>query len=777
MTDGKRLGRYELLEQLGEGGMGTVWLARLTGAAGFEKLCIVKTVLPSIAKDADFVSRFLHEGRVLTQLSHGNIAQVLDMNEADGQLFLALEYVAGVDLWRLHEQVRAAKELMPLPLVVALITQAADGLGAAHRKAALDGSALNIVHRDVSPHNIMVSYEGEVKVIDFGIAKSEARSRHTAQASVMGKLGYMAPEQARGEAVDHRADQYALAIVAWELMSNQSWVKRGTLTEMVVAMAHPTLRPIVPLRAEVPPSLEAVVLKALSPLPEGRYASTDEFAQALMGELLKLGPPPNKPQLGQYVRSRCATDFATQRQLLTRVSTQRSPPPDAERPKIDMFAETAVRAGPPVPAGPHAETGVATAPSRPGGARPELTVAGGPVDLQTPGELTTAGPGVEALTQAPGHPERSRGATPGELTTAGPGVEALTQAPGHPERSRGATPGELTTAGPGVEALTLAARPSSAVAQADGAGSRPASAGPESTSPAPPAVVTARAEGSPLETSPARPGLVSGKEGAAAALPAIETSAAPSEESAAQPDGPALTSSARPSVLSARAEASPGETSPARPAVLRPSAGEESAPPERPSVQVNVAAVAPRAQLPLSTGEIELIKPKRNPALLVVGLVAVIAVVAIVVALLPARGTDAVVDAGPLDSARGERDAGMAVVVAPVDSARDERDAGPPATDVPPLPPIEPPTLQVDGRLVGKTWFVTNHGTRNWVRCRMTLPGQLVVDIGTMAKGRKLDLPLRRFVFDKKAAQLTQEARIDCTQGFGIIFLPPAPPP
>ena len=219
---------------------------------------------------------------------------------------------------------------MPLQLVVALVVQAAEGLGAAHRKFALDGSPLNIVHRDVSPHNIMVSYEGEVKVIDFGIAKSEARSRHTAQASVMGKLGYMAPEQARGEPVDHRADQYALGIVAWELLSNQTWVKRGTLTEMVVSMANPTQRMLAPSRPDVPPSLEAVVLKALSALPEQRFASTDEFAQVLMGELLKLGAPPTKPQLGQYVKARCAADFATQRLLLTRVSTQRSPPPASE---------------------------------------------------------------------------------------------------------------------------------------------------------------------------------------------------------------------------------------------------------------------------------------------------------------------------------------------------------------------------------------------------------------------------------------------------------------
>jgi serine/threonine-protein kinase len=285
MASPQKLGRYELLEQLGEGGMGAVWLARLTGTGGFEKLCIVKTVLPAIAKDQSFVSRFLHEGRILTQLQHSNIAQVFDMGDEAGTLFLALEYVAGIDLARLHEHVRSTNQALPVPLCVYLVQQAAEGLGAAHRKAAVDGSPLNIVHRDVSPQNIMVSFEGEVKVIDFGISKSEARSKATGAPTVMGKLGYMAPEQARGENVDHRADQYALAIVLWELLANRPFVPRGTLTEMVVAMATPALKPLTPLRPEVPQSLETVVLKALAPAPEHRFENTDAFARALLDEI------------------------------------------------------------------------------------------------------------------------------------------------------------------------------------------------------------------------------------------------------------------------------------------------------------------------------------------------------------------------------------------------------------------------------------------------------------------------------------------------------------
>ncbi len=316
-----KMGRYELLEKLGEGGMGAVWLGRLSGEGGFQKLCIIKTVLPAIAKDQQFVSRFLHEGRVLTQLQHSNIAQVFDMGREGDTLYLALEYVPGVDLSNLSQHLRNQQQTFPLPVAVYLIQQVAEGLGFAHRKAANDGSPLAIVHRDVSPQNVMISFEGEVKVIDFGIAKSEGRSHATANASVMGKLGYMAPEQARGEPVDARADQYACGVLLWELLTSASFVPRGTMTEMVVAMANPAIRPLSPLRPEVPASLEAVVLKALAPMREARYETTDDLAAALTQELLNLGGLPTKRQVGEWVRANCPADFQANQALLTRVSS------------------------------------------------------------------------------------------------------------------------------------------------------------------------------------------------------------------------------------------------------------------------------------------------------------------------------------------------------------------------------------------------------------------------------------------------------------------------
>ena len=183
------LGRYQLLFMLGQGGMGEVHLARLTGAAGFEKLCIVKTVLPNLMGDQNFIDRFHHEARVLVQLTHSNIAQVYDMGEVDNSLYMAIEYVPGVDLSRVETRIERQRAVMPIPMAVYIGQQINEALGYAHRKVGADGQPLGIVHRDVSPQNVMVSYEGEVKVIDFGLAKSTARSQKTLPSTVMGKLG------------------------------------------------------------------------------------------------------------------------------------------------------------------------------------------------------------------------------------------------------------------------------------------------------------------------------------------------------------------------------------------------------------------------------------------------------------------------------------------------------------------------------------------------------------------------------------------------------------
>ncbi|NOJ93643.1 protein kinase [Corallococcus coralloides] len=324
-------GRYELVHLLGQGGMGEVYLAKLSGAAGFEKPCIVKTILPGLVKDRQFLDRFHHEAKVLVHLVHSSIAQVYDMGEADGTYYMALEYVAGVDLGYLLEQARVQGRAVPAPVALYIGQRMAEGLGYAHRKTGTDGEPLGIVHRDVSPHNVMVSYEGEVKVIDFGLAKSTARSKYTLPSTVMGKLGYMSPEQVRAEPLDHRSDIYSCAVVVWEMLAGRGLVPHGTVGEMMAAMSHPVVPPLTDFRPDVEPSLEAVLRRALAPSPADRYSRADEFARALNAELLRSGSPIGAEEVGEFVRALCPEAFAEQRKLTSSVHGERRTPSPAPR--------------------------------------------------------------------------------------------------------------------------------------------------------------------------------------------------------------------------------------------------------------------------------------------------------------------------------------------------------------------------------------------------------------------------------------------------------------
>ncbi|QRN96444.1 protein kinase [Archangium violaceum] len=314
------LGRYELVQLLGQGGMGEVYLAKISGAAGFEKPCIVKTILPALLNDRQFLDRFHHEAKVLVHLVHSSIAQVYDMGEAEGTYYMALEYVAGVDLAFLQDQARTQGQQVPVPVALYLGQRIAEGLGYAHRKTGPDGQPLGIVHRDVSPHNVMVSYEGEVKVIDFGLAKSAARSKYTLPSTVMGKLGYMSPEQVRAEPVDHRGDIYSCGVVVWELLAGRPLIAPGTVGEMMAAMANPSVPALHEVRPDLDPAIDAVVRRALAPAPGDRYARADDFARALNEQLLRTGSTLGAEEVGNFVRERCPEAFAAQRKLLTSLS-------------------------------------------------------------------------------------------------------------------------------------------------------------------------------------------------------------------------------------------------------------------------------------------------------------------------------------------------------------------------------------------------------------------------------------------------------------------------
>jgi len=285
---GTRLGSYEVLGSLAMGGMAELFLARKQGQGGFEKVVALKRILPHLAENADFVQMFLDEARIVAQLDHPNVAQVYDIGEAEGSYFFTMEYVAGQDL---RHVMRAARSAGGLPLEQALfvVHEVAAGLHHAHEKLGSDGERLGIVHRDVSPANVLLTYEGAVKIVDFGVAKARTQSRETQAGTIKGKVAYMSPEQCMGEGVDARSDVFALGVVLYELTVGARPYVARTDYELIMQVAAGNLPAPSTRRPGYPAALEAVVMKALARDRAARWSSAEEFGLALAEVAEQLG--------------------------------------------------------------------------------------------------------------------------------------------------------------------------------------------------------------------------------------------------------------------------------------------------------------------------------------------------------------------------------------------------------------------------------------------------------------------------------------------------------
>jgi len=280
---GPSLGRYELLMRVGTGGMATVWAARLRGTRGFQKMVALKTILPRFSSDPTYEQLLLDEARLTAQVRHPNVAQILDLGEDNGVLFLAMEWIEGVSV---SELLRAAQECgvqVPLSVAIRIATQAAAGLHAAHELRDVDGELVGLVHRDVSPQNILVSFDGITKVIDFGIAKMMRDGADDAIKSfqVRGKVGYLAPEQIMDATTDRRVDVFALGIVLYVLtVGAHPFEGRGPLATLYNITQEPVTPPSA-FRRDYPEELEATILRCLEKDRARRFASCDELVWAL----------------------------------------------------------------------------------------------------------------------------------------------------------------------------------------------------------------------------------------------------------------------------------------------------------------------------------------------------------------------------------------------------------------------------------------------------------------------------------------------------------------
>lgn len=305
-------GKYHLIRRIALGGMAEIFLAKAIGAEGFRRDVVIKRILPSYSEDEAFITMFIDEARVSARLHHQNIVQILDFDRIDDSYYIAMEYVDGRDLRKVLDRgISTGKRLTPLRVAHA-VADIASGLRYAHLIRSDEGEPLNIVHRDVSPHNILMGFSGEVKLTDFGIAKAAARATKTRAGTVKGKCAYMSPEQARGKQLDGRSDLFALCTIAWEMLTYQKLFDGDGDFEILNNVVSQEVAPPSSLNPDVPPELDEIVLRGLERDLDRRWPDMGELERALRNFEFKNAKGMDEVQLGAYLQDLFAEEIAAE---------------------------------------------------------------------------------------------------------------------------------------------------------------------------------------------------------------------------------------------------------------------------------------------------------------------------------------------------------------------------------------------------------------------------------------------------------------------------------
>ncbi|MBI2565541.1 MAG: protein kinase [Candidatus Schekmanbacteria bacterium] len=276
-----RFGNYELISRIGAGGMAEVFKARLAREGGFERLVAIKRILPGNSEDPEFIEQFRTEARISAQLMHQNIVQVYDFGCVDGAWYIAMEYIPGPSLHELMKKFAAQSRVLPLPVSLSILSEIASGLGYAHRALTPEGEPLRLVHRDVSSKNVLISFEGAVKLMDFGIAKATGRSYNTKSGIIKGKIAYLSPEQIRGQPLDGRSDLFSLGILAYEMFTGIQPFGGDSDYQILFKILSEAPESIRGRNTKVPDALDGVVMKLLAKNPEERYQQAEHFRREL----------------------------------------------------------------------------------------------------------------------------------------------------------------------------------------------------------------------------------------------------------------------------------------------------------------------------------------------------------------------------------------------------------------------------------------------------------------------------------------------------------------
>ncbi len=315
MSEGTRFGRYDLLEPIAKGGMAEVFKARARDDVGFERIVAVKRILPNLAADEEFVSMFVDEAKIAVQLTHASIAQIFDLGRVDDHYYIALEYIHGRDLRAITTAERARGGAVPINVACFIIMKVAEALDYAHRAAGRDGQPLNVIHRDVSPQNVIVSFDGDVKVIDFGLAKAAGRATQTQAGILKGKLAYLSPEQAQGDRIDWRSDLFALGILLFELLTGQRLFLRDNDLDTVLAVRNGEVPDPRSIAGDISDELAATVLKALNHDRNARFQRGRDLAEALEAYLYSSGEPMTRRKVGEYLTELFPEAFMKEEEL------------------------------------------------------------------------------------------------------------------------------------------------------------------------------------------------------------------------------------------------------------------------------------------------------------------------------------------------------------------------------------------------------------------------------------------------------------------------------
>jgi serine/threonine protein kinase len=299
---GSTANHYGILARLAVGGMAEIFLARGTSATGVERYCVLKRILRDRATDTQFVQMFLDEARLAAQLNHSNIAQVYDIGKLGDSYFFTMEYVHGETAREVQQRARTRGRELPLGMVLTVIAGVAAGLHHAHERRGRDGRPLGIVHRDVSPSNLMLGYEGGVKIVDFGVAKAADRTQETRAGTVKGKISYLSPEQCCGAPVDRRTDLFALGIVMWELVTGERLYRRASDFENMSAIVNEAPRPPSAVRRGVPPEIDEIALRLLAKDPAARFTTADQVVEAVEAAAVATGAVISSSSVGRMVR-------------------------------------------------------------------------------------------------------------------------------------------------------------------------------------------------------------------------------------------------------------------------------------------------------------------------------------------------------------------------------------------------------------------------------------------------------------------------------------------